>query len=394
MPLGPSNGAPNKNTHFLAADLLRGIAIISVVVYHAFTILFGTFVPWNGWTRNFAEAPSRTLLFCYPVSFGWAGVSLFFVLSGFCIHLSFLRSRAFSTGHFFWNRFWRIVPAYFVALVAFSVLGRLALDNRSGVEQFVSHLLFLHDFFNDTFQGINPSFWSIATEVQLYIMFPALLWIRRRNGIEGCLVFTLGLGLAWRLFAAMRWGLPDWMASPGFSSPLVTWFDWTLGAYVAERLGQSRVAFTRRPLWLALSLAALVISSFYKPLTVFGFSLAAIASAIVLDWSVWADIRQTVVTRSLGFVGTVSYSLYLWHQPLLNRLLYRLPRYMNGPATFVSIAVFLGLLAFLSYRLIERGGIVMGKVLWQHARQGPGKTRPQTESLSVVATEQPGPVRR
>ena len=358
----------NKNTHFLAADVLRGVAITMVIVFHAFIVPFGAFVPWRGWTRNFADAPSQALLICYPLSFGWAGVALFFVLSGFCIHLSFLRSGEFSIGRFFWNRFWRIMPAYFVTLIAFGALNRLALNTHEGLKQFVTHLLFMHDFRDSTFFGINPSFWSIATEVQLYVLFPVLLLIRRRKGIAGCLAFTLAIGLAWRLFVVLRWGLPDHVITPGFSSPLMTWFDWTLGAYVAERLGQSRTAFTRRPLWIAIAASAFIISNFYKPLTAFSFSLAAVVSAVVLDWLVWADIRKTVVVSFLSFIGTVSYSLYLWHQPLLYRFVPRFSGYMNNSVIFVSTTVFICLLAFLSYRLIERGGVVMGKILWNHAR--------------------------
>ena len=324
----------NKNTHFLAADILRGIAIAMVVVYHAFTPVYGHFLPWRGWFRDFSAPPSEVFMAAYPVSFGWAGVALFFVLSGFCIHLSFLRSSAFSLRRFFWHRFWRIVPAYFAALVALTLLTHEPLNTPLGLKQFCAHALFIQNFRANSFFGINPSFWSIATEVQLYLLFPVLLFIRHHYGMKGCLLTTFSIGMLWRIGAVAAWGLPDHVITPALTSPFATWFDWTLGA-----------------------------------LTVLSFMLAAAVSAVVLDWLVRADIRRNVVTAVAGFVGTVSYSIYLWHQPLLFRLSTRIERYTNQPITVLAVAAFLFLLAYISFRIFERGGILVGAVLWQRTQK-------------------------
>ena len=66
----------NKNTHFLSADILRGVAITMVIVFHS----FGWMVPWKGWFRDFAVAPRHMGFIGYPITLGWAGVALFFVL--------------------------------------------------------------------------------------------------------------------------------------------------------------------------------------------------------------------------------------------------------------------------------------------------------------------------
>jgi peptidoglycan/LPS O-acetylase OafA/YrhL len=102
-------------------------------------------------------------------------VPLFFVISGFCIHYSFLRSGEFNGRQFFWRRFWRIYPAYIVAVLIFSITKPAAIWPPMSSLQVVSHVLFFHNVTFETFFGINSSFWSIAVEVQLYLLFPVLL---------------------------------------------------------------------------------------------------------------------------------------------------------------------------------------------------------------------------
>ena len=355
----------NKNTHFLAADVLRGVAIMMVVVYHAVGRNYGYFVPWNGWRKDFSAMPAGSVVPLYTALLGWSGVSLFFVLSGFCIHLSFLRSSAFSASRFFWHRCWRIVPAYFAALLTFTWSSHMPLYKWIGAKQLITHILFIHNLSADTFFGINPSFWSIATEVQLYLLFPVLLLVRRGYGIEGCLVVTFSLGVLSCFVGVATWGIPNHLIDPVLASPLVTWFDWTLGAYVAERLIQSKTGFERRRLWLLFLLPTFILSTLYKPLTVCSFSLAAAVSAVVLDWLVWADPRKTIVSTCLGFVGTISYSIYLWHQPLLHSINAHLVHYLNQPFLCLGVAAFILALSFLSFRIFERGGVLLGSVVFQ-----------------------------
>jgi peptidoglycan/LPS O-acetylase OafA/YrhL len=85
----------------LGIDVLRGVAILLVVAYHSLGPVWGWYVPWSGWTRDFSGLSSFSALFFYLMSLGWVGVPLFFVISGFCIHYSFLRSPGFSAGQFF-----------------------------------------------------------------------------------------------------------------------------------------------------------------------------------------------------------------------------------------------------------------------------------------------------
>ena len=105
---------PTKTTaHLGFLDVLRGVAILWVFLAHSVGMSYGGTLPqWGpGWTRNFGEARLPAVLF--PLTYGFAGVAIFFVISGFCIHLSFLRGRPGDWQGFFVRRFFRIYPPYF-----------------------------------------------------------------------------------------------------------------------------------------------------------------------------------------------------------------------------------------------------------------------------------------
>lgn len=81
-----------KPKHYVPAlDAIRGVAILGVFLFHALGMAFGfDQLPWKGFYRDFDTW--RTFLPLYPLTYGSAGVSVFFVVSGFCIHLSFATS--------------------------------------------------------------------------------------------------------------------------------------------------------------------------------------------------------------------------------------------------------------------------------------------------------------
>ncbi len=346
------------------ADLLRGVAIILVVMLHCFGSCYGWYVPWKGWSRDFGGAGGDTLLRFYPLTLGWAGVALFFVISGFCIHLSFLRG-GFDPRRFFWKRFWRIYPAYLAALMAFSVVIRPRIWTPEGALHFASHALFLHNLSGESFFSINGSFWSIATEMQLYLLFPALLLMRARLGIERCLGAIFAVGLAWRALVIGLFGLPDHLIDCAWSSPLMTWFDWSLGAFVAERMHSGGRVFRRPAAWLALALPCFVASTLYKPATSFSFTLAALVSAVVLEVSVHVRWPASAWVGALRFIGLISYSIYLWHQPLIRSSFRRLEPIVGPPLAWIAFGSALVAGAWLSYRLLELPGIELGKKLWK-----------------------------
>ena len=92
----------SKTSHIDFLDPIRGVAILVVFAYHSLGMVFGRYqLSWHHWFPDFNV--SRSFLLLLPVTLGWAGVAIFFVVSGFCIHLSFSKLPQWPL--FFWRRF-------------------------------------------------------------------------------------------------------------------------------------------------------------------------------------------------------------------------------------------------------------------------------------------------
>jgi len=106
--------------HLPFLDGIRGIAILGVFFFHSLHATFGfDNLKWNGIYRDFNVLDSFLAL--YPFTYGGAGVAIFFVVSGFCIHLRHQRSKDGDWLSFANRRFFRIYPPYLLALLFFSL---------------------------------------------------------------------------------------------------------------------------------------------------------------------------------------------------------------------------------------------------------------------------------
>ena len=364
-------------------DYLRGIAIVLVLLFHTLGVVFGFDVlPWKGWFRDFAR--QSYFLYFLPFSFGQAGVAFFFVVSGFCIHVS-CQQYGQKWKDFFIRRVFRIYPAYLAALI-FSVCLILAnplfhLQGQKFLMQCFAHLFLVHNFHPETFFGFNPSFWSLAIEAQLYLLYPVLLfgvaklgWHRTMVVLAGCELIIRGAnGLIQTVDATNSWVRISWLFA---SSPLGYWFSWGLGAFIADAfLKNQPLPFQKiSPVpWLMLA----VVSYFVKPLYPFLFVLFAVTIAIVAS-RLLSKAGSTVKVPALSWgilkkIGLWSYSIYLLHEPLLNvysdLIVWAVPQeYRPAPIVFLLIVVtWLVIIPFsvLWYQIFELPGIALGKRIIQ-----------------------------
>ncbi|MEI6562128.1 MAG: acyltransferase [Verrucomicrobiota bacterium] len=353
--------------HILFLDSIRGVAIFLVLAFHAVVASYGMkqVISWKGWIRDLSGAP----LFLQPFSAGLLGVAIFFVVSGFCIHLSHEKSREKGFKVFFVRRFFRIYPPYLLALCIFACLfpfTRLKFDSWADFSQLASHVLLINNLDKGLFYGINGSFWSVVVEAQLYLIYPLLLLIVRRQGWEKALWFTGILEVTLRTGCAVA--LPDWLSC----SPFYFWFSWALGAKLADDHLKGRpLLLAACPLWLwpAVTCVAYV----FRPTALFAFLFTALATAKWISHLLSRPAAQPsgvpMWSRFFQWLGIISYSLYLIHEPLLNamiRSLTRAPGDFSVPPLlfFLCIIGFCGVIFFIAWlfhRFVELPSIAAGK---------------------------------
>lgn len=307
-------------------DLLRGLAALAVVLIH---------IPHRVPAAGAAHDLSFWLLL--PIDYGFLGVMMFIVLSGFCLHANALRETASQPpGRFAidWPGFWRrrarrlylpylvvvllgvfgVTAFYYVAGPRFSLVsqyfdeagvpnGRLAADA-------LLHASLLHNLVGgfETSLGNSP-LWSLGMEAQLYVLFVVYIVLRRRVGLSGTvatvfLVSTVG----WSWWSA--WGprtvgvggatLGDW-----HFHPLKYWLAWVLGTLIAEAHAGRLVL----PRWCARGVVGATLL------------LAYVATHGHVCTALFGEPRfEVLVTRALGLDGAPALALQAVLVPALRLL--------------------------------------------------------------------------
>ncbi|WP_328184804.1 acyltransferase family protein [Marinobacter sp. OP 3.4] len=353
---------------------LRGLAAGVVVVSHSVRALEVGYNPQD-------EIPGFNILNAFDL--GSLGVALFFVLSGCTLTLSNYRLQVGSgrelTG-FYFKRFFRIWPAYVVALaayLAFRPVFQMLYGQPLG--HWVEHQFFAPSDFNDlliylglTFNITGPSglynnaFWSLPVEFQYYLMFPLFLLSIRFTSIFGPAIIAAGM-----FFLARFDVLP-------LDSKLVLVLAFTFAAgmalghlYSTRKLRLNR-AFALVMVVVIVALASLMANNivrieFYRiiPSEWVFFGLCAVALVTLILFS---DLRLPGFARSPAlYLGKISYSLYLYHNLLIAIAILGLIHF-GIHSEWARIAwicswAFAGSigLAALSYRWIESPGTRLGK---------------------------------
>ncbi|UQE74712.1 acyltransferase family protein [Gordonia sp. PP30] len=363
---------PGRIRRAPALDGLRGIAVLSVVVYHLFgTVLRG----------------------------GYLGVDVFFVLSGFLI--TSLLVREFGAGgeislsHFWLRRVRRIVPAAVTVLVVSTAIAGL-IGGDVAVQlwpQFTSSMFFVNNwvqiaqsqsYFADTTPRIFMHYWSLAIEEQFYVVWPllfvALMWLRRRRPVRRRLLFAAVAAtvLAFASVALMAWLYqPDADPSRVYFGSETHAFGLLSGVVLAllvtspasnatdswprklPRRTAQIIGWTLGPLAFAGLIALMFVLPDTAPITYRGglFAACVLAAAVVYN-----AVRETgPVPRllrlpALRWLGERSFSLYLWHWPVMVFV----KHWLMGPHSETplwvagTIAAVISLVASeLSYRWIE-----------------------------------------
>ena len=321
-------------------DGMRGIAVLLVLWYHL-------------WEISWQPAPAPWLQWIPET--GFIGVHLFFFLSGFVITYPFLRAqmageRLPAWSHFAWRRFIKIVPSYVLSIAVAYAIGYAVLCRAGATpwQEILTHLLFIHTWWQSTYGSINGVLWTLAVEVEFYAIFPLVWFCFSRRAVLTALAM-IAIAMLWRIHA-QQCCFADRM--PLLVENLPGYLDifacGMLGAWTFARYGhriRKSGASTLMPLIAvagAFLLARLLIGMFdnrhsaqwetalqiyTRPLYGFGFLLVALGSLTAPSW--WEVL---LANAPLRFLAIISYNLYLYHQLVAREMVDRhIPPYAGDP---------------------------------------------------------------
>lgn len=334
-----------NKTYRADIDGLRGLAISSVVIYH----LFPSFLPG-----------------------GFIGVDIFFVISGYLITTIIyqdIQSNSFSFYEFYAKRIRRIFPALLVVMATVYVLGWLSLfatEYRelgkhiySGALFFINITLWQEAGYFDISSELKPllHLWSLAIEEQFYIIWPILV----------VLLSKLRRAQVWLVLLLVGASFVSGIYYIGFSPvsafylPINRFWELLAGSFIAY-LSIHSVYFSnicsqnKNGLsFIGISLIFLSLLFFDKQMTFPGWwALLPVIGGSLIILAKDSKINSLVFSsKYLVLLGLVSFSLYLWHWPLISFTKIWYGSKHNNLYSFIVLFLSL-LLAYLSYKFVEQ----------------------------------------
>ena len=315
---------PAAGQRLAPLDGLRGIAILLVLLFHFFSL-------------DPAKASTVVVVADRYLRLGWAGVNLFFVLSGFLITGILLDSKA--GPHYFRNfyarRVLRIFPLYYGYLFAALTLGRVFSYYGSATLRLEAlHQVWLWTYTSNLFEALRRQdlqffrhFWSLAVEEQFYLFWPLVVFLLPRRALAWFSVGGVLTGVSARIFLKLASG-DGFAGLQLFMTPCHV-DALSLGALAAialrtERAWRLAVKGARVAFPLLLAAICVLIGKNGQPSEVQAFpahlsinSMVNLCSASLLVLAVASSgrtvLRRLLCARPLTFLGKYSYGLYVLH---------------------------------------------------------------------------------
>ena len=334
-------------THNYRSDIdgLRALAVISVVIFHAFS---------------------------WMIPGGYAGVDVFFVISGYLITtniLNGLNESTFTIQGFYQRRIRRIFPALVTMLAFVYALGwfvLLASEYRqlgkhvgSGASFISNIILWKESGYFDTSSAVKPltHLWSLGIEEQFYIVWPLLLWVifKLRLPVLVSTVVLTAISFGLGLYAL------DHDVVGAYYSPFNRFWELLIGAILAVVMLRRTPTDKASKLQHALAFLGLALVLF----TMFGLDESskfpgwnALAPTVGAALMIGAGAhtftaRRIFSLRPVVWIGLISFPLYLWHWPLLTFARIIASTVPSAGVRFGAVVLSV-LLSWATYRLIEK----------------------------------------
>ena len=317
--------SPRQLARLSYLDGFRGLACVMVFFYHYAV---------NAGVRPF-------------VILGFTGVHLFFVLSGFLLFQPFLKALSQGTpfpviGTFYLRRFVRIYPPYFVSLILYILVRMKTHTNVPSGSNILAHVFLVSNYINPKlWYSLNAVYWSLAIEMQFYILLPLLCYLfyrlpfaRPETRCFACVACFAGLGLLSRGGEIGYWRIHDPNTTDVMFRTIFSYLDLFAVGMLAAILKLPTIAATLRSRlrYAALIVSGLIVTvlaNFWCSLTVdvswletrsltFGVLFPML---VCVGWGLLLLANLLYEERSFPFfnrgffvwAGQISYTIYLYH---------------------------------------------------------------------------------
>ncbi|PUE47653.1 acyltransferase family protein [Limnohabitans sp. 2KL-51] len=298
---------------------------------------------------------------------GYLGVDMFFVISGFVITQSLLIQEKINVWKFWLQRFFRIVPAYIVMLGVIGIATSIVFT-RENFTQFKTSwleaiLFFSNQYFSSYGDYFSPKMnlqpllhtWSLAIEMQFYLLFPIIFMLSKRLNFVWFLLIVSVSGfvaaeLIWRasnnsqsLYYSLFLRAPEFLL--GCSLAII------LNKYKFEWIKNNQIFFALTGFVLILYSISFINSDQFSPATA---AIICLGVALVITAEIQSGwIFKLLGTPTVQLIGLMSFSIYLWHWPIL-----AYGRYIYGNFDWTldlifGYAFFVAVAGYLSWMFIE-----------------------------------------
>ncbi|PWS26397.1 hypothetical protein DHW03_16585 [Pedobacter yonginense] len=336
----------------LGIDLLRGFAAFSVFYSHQH---IGSLISKFTGLSWFTSTDLIGAVYAVP---------LFFLLSGYCIHLSSFKQKELGEPlqlkKYYFNRFLRIYPAYLFALLFSVMVNYVSYDKKPSLEDLIVHLFVGQGFSSTYFNSINLVLWTITVEAAFYIIYPIYYRINQTKGINQALLFSFLVSLISNLICFLFFRNLSISVIFFFTN---LWFGWCFGAWLCDQYHRQPDFFKSKN-WIFIVGAILC---FFVLLQIYHFDNELIVHNTI-NILIWAPLFILTLQSEKFFqhykkwlaiplaIGISSYSLYLLHMPLILFKNFLIHKYLNNNSYILLMAIgtiLIPLVCYFSYRIIE-----------------------------------------
>ena len=337
--LSLSNVQPAPPDYAAAGDLMRVFCVFMVGWYHIWQ---------QSWLSPVLTAGPVTLNMYPYVRAGYMFVDLMLMLSGFLLYLPYANGKERSPREFYLRRALRILPSYWLCMavmLVFAVTSPDFTDFPRLMKDLAAHLTFTQNLFQLSYTAtrLNVALWTLAVEVQFYLLLPALAPVFRRQPLI-CYLLMVGAALSFRTLWTAQ--MPD---TTLFINRLPNMLDVYANGMLAAHLYAKLAGREDRRGLIAVIGTALLAAGAWGALWVVGeqatiggydalrqgqldhrWLLSACGAATLLGGSLsFSPVRRLCSNRAVRFLSGVSFNFYIWHQWLAVKLkAWRIPPYI------------------------------------------------------------------